>query len=405
MGDAGFVVIWKRVSAPNTLSETADIVGVRFDSIGNKVSDEFNIQSHAHRNAISPAVTSIGATGKFISTFSRDNFLEGLPASVLFVGSNADLDKTNTFDTSLSEHPQTNPDIVSLRERFAIVWESTKRIELPGQTRLDTDIVGRIFPNLDIINRSWTPSIPPLAPPVLPSVSASTFKFSPSASPFFSDDSGNPTPPDEKPDSPPVITDPTDTDSASASRSLSVSMSSSASPSQQFSESLSSSLSATPMNSLRSNSPSLNPIANIPFSGTLSPENRIEVERESKRITATAGSDRFIFRPMPDATHTIIEFDPTHDRIDLSSINGVYQLSAPSLTGSSTRRLLSSDVVISLPGNQTIILENIQLTDLSESQFIFAAKPHHSESNNTLWIILGASGGGGPTFNTLSGLH
>lgn len=87
-------------------------------------------------------------------------------------------------------------------------------------------------------------------------------------------------------------------------------------------------------------------------------------------ITGGEGDDIFIVHQHSNVNITITDFDKDKEVIDLSLLNDVRSIDDITITRGSA--------VVNLPSSQKVILQNLEPSDIGESNFVFAANPSPS---------------------------
>ena len=89
-------------------------------------------------------------------------------------------------------------------------------------------------------------------------------------------------------------------------------------------------------------------------------------------LTANSGGiDQFVFAPTTSPTpaqHTIINFNPSQDTINLQQFGNTIVSAADLIANHTTQ--VGNDALIAIDSNDSILLKNLQVTNLHASDFI-----------------------------------
>jgi hypothetical protein len=107
---------------------------------------------------------------------------------------------------------------------------------------------------------------------------------------------------------------------------------------------------------------------NIPVQGT-SGNDVIFATTSQDVLTGGGGRDQFVFTPVSSGsvTHTITDFSPGNDQID------VHQFTSLSATSLPAEVQIGNDTLVTLDANSSILLRNVVATNLHATDFIFHA--------------------------------
>src|SRR6185437_10687065 len=101
-------------------------------------------------------------------------------------------------------------------------------------------------------------------------------------------------------------------------------------------------------------------------------------------LTGNGGADTFVYRDN-DGTDTITDFAPGVDRIDLTGVAGKYALSDLNIFQDGANTVVSLEPIQAAGFGPTeffgfgIVLENVQMGDLTERDFILASPPEENQ--------------------------
>ena len=117
-------------------------------------------------------------------------------------------------------------------------------------------------------------------------------------------------------------------------------------------------------------------------------DNVITGGRHDDLLTGNGGADIFVYRDN-DGTDTLTDFAPGVDRIDLTGVVGKYELADLNIFQDGANTVISFEPIqgagfAAFAANEFfgsgIVLENVQMGDLTERDFIFASRPSENQA-------------------------
>ena len=88
-------------------------------------------------------------------------------------------------------------------------------------------------------------------------------------------------------------------------------------------------------------------------------------------LTGGGGRDQFVFSDTSSGSvqHTITDFETTLDRLDLRQFSAIHSVA----DFNSVLQQVGNDTLITIDGNDTILLQNVLIANIHASNFIFHA--------------------------------